>query len=275
MHINPIQATDFYKYGHKAQYPDDTTQIYSNLTARSNRLAKGIDKTVFAGLQGFIKWFLIDTFNEEFFWQDKDFIISEYNRRTNTSLGPNSVDSSHIAALHDLGYLPIEIKALPEGSVVPMKVPFLTITNTLPEFFWLVNYTETVISNELWKPTTNASIALEYKKVLTKYAKETGVPVEFVQWQGHDFSMRGMSGMHDAANSGIGHLFSFLGTDTEVAIQYIENYYYGRNTFVGGSVPASEHSVMACNILDIEQQLLIGHKFYNESAEEIWLKLNA
>lgn len=238
MKINPIQAADFYKYGHKAQYPDGTTKIYSNLTPRSNKLANGIDKAVFAGLQGFIKWFLIDTFNKHFFWIEKDIIIEEYNDRTNKSLGPGSVDSSHIAALHDLGYLPIEIKALPEGSLVPMKVPFLTITNTLPEFFWLVNYLETVLSAELWKPITNASIALEYKKVLTKYAQETGAPVEFVQWQGHDFSMRGMSGIHDAANAGIGHLFSFLGTDTEVAIQYIENYYQGKDTFVGGSVPA-------------------------------------
>lgn len=249
MKINPIQATDFYKYGHKSQFPDGTTQIYSNFTPRSNWYApvvqgEKIDHAVFANLQGFIKWFLIDAFDEHFFGRPKAEVIAEYNRRTDSSLGPNSVDSSHIAELHDLGYLPIEIKALPEGSLVPMKVPFFTITNTRPEAFWLVNYLETVLSNELWKPTNNATVAFAYRKLLDKYAKETGGPLDFVLWQGHDFSMRGMSGMHDAASAGLGHLYSFLGTDTEVAIQYAENYYQGLNTFVGGSVPATEHAVM-------------------------------
>jgi nicotinamide phosphoribosyltransferase len=139
--------------------------------------------------------------------------------------------------------LPIEIKALPEGSLVDIKVPVLTIKNTLPEFFWLTNYLETAISTELWKPITTATTAFEYRKILTQYAKETGAPLDFVLWQGHDFSYRGLSGLNDAASAS-GHLVSFLGTDTIPAIDYLEAFYGGLNTFIGGSVPATEHSVM-------------------------------
>lgn len=247
--VNPILACDFYKVGHKFQYPKGTKTIFSNLTARSNRLAptyngKQISKIVFAGLQGVIKWFVIDSFNRNFFGKPKDEIISEYNRRVTTSLALDSFDASHIAALHDLGYLPIEIKALPEGSVVDMKIPFITIKNTLPEFYWLTNYIETALSAEMWKVITTATIAFEYRKLLQEYAIKTGSPLDFVLWQGHDFSMRGVGGVYDAATNGSGHLFSFLGTDTIPAIQYLEEMYNAKSDFVGGSVPATEHSVM-------------------------------
>lgn len=259
--VNPILACDFYKVGHKFQYPEGTETIYSNLTARSNRLApsyngKQISKIVFAGLQGFIKWFLIDSFNRNFFGKSKDEVIAEYNRRVTISLALDSFDASHIAALHDLGYLPIEIKALPEGSVVDMKIPFITIKNTLPEFYWLTNYIETAMSAETWKIITTATIAFEYRKLLQEFAVKTGSPLDFVMWQGHDFSMRGVGGIHDAAANCAGHLFSFLGTDTIPAIEYLEKFYNASNDFVGGSVPATEHSVMCAGGSDDEQETI-------------------
>ncbi len=246
--INPMTACDFYKVGHKDMYPKGTTMIYSNFTPRSNRLApsagaKKPEKILWYGLQGFIKSFLIDTFNYGFFCKSRSQVVAEYKRRVDMSLGEGVVGTEHIAALWDLGYLPIEIKALPEGSLVDIKVPVLTIKNTLPEFFWLTNYLETAISTELWKPTTTATTAFEYRKILTQYAKETGAPLDFVLWQGHDFSYRGLSGLNDAASAS-GHLVSFLGTDTIPAIDYLEAFYGGLNTFIGGSVPATEHSVM-------------------------------
>lgn len=249
MKINPILACDFYKVGHKFQYPQGTEEVYSNLTARSSRLANKLtdvfnEKIVFFGLQGFIKEFLIESFNEGFFSRPVEEVVAEYNRRTNTSLGDGSVDSSHIRELHALGYLPLEIKAIDEGSLVDIKVPVLTVKNTLPEFFWLTNYIETVLSAELWKACTSATTAYQYKKLFDSYAEKTGSPADFTYWQGHDFSFRGMSGADDAAKSGAGHLLSFLGTDTIPAIEYLEQYYYGKDTFVGGSVPATEHSVM-------------------------------
>lgn len=250
MKVNVIQACDFYKVGHKFQYPEGTQYVFSNFTARSDRLAtktgqKSDGKVLFFGLQGFIKEFLIDAFNENFFWRPKQEVVAEYTKRMNTALVTDDFDASHIAALHDLGYLPLCIRALPEGSLVPVKVPVLTIVNTHPDFFWLTNYVETLLSAELWKKTTSATTAYKYREILQNYAVNTGSPLDFVLWQGHDFSFRGLSGYHDAAGSGAGHLLSFLGTDTIPAMEYLETYYSGDQTFVGGSVPATEHSVMS------------------------------
>lgn len=248
-YIDPIFACDFYKVGHYSMYPEGTEMIYSNLTPRSNKLAwtKGVgkapDSVLFFGLQGFIKSFLMEQFTEKFFSQPKSKVIQKYLRRCNSALGEGMVTVDHIAALYDLGYLPIEIKALPEGSLVPIKVPVLTIKNTLPEFYWLTNYLETALSAELWKPITTATTSFEYRKLLTRYAVETGAPLPFVLWQAHDFSLRGQSNLHDGASCA-GHLVSFLGTDTIPAIDYLEEYYDGMESFVGGSVPATEHSVM-------------------------------
>lgn len=248
MKLFPPHLIDFYKSGHIFQYPQGTEYVYSNFTPRSFRYASYVgDKpegVVFFGLQGIIKWFLIDLWNQEFFSQPLDTVIEKYSSRMNKALGEGAVTVHHIKALHQLGYLPIHIKALPEGSLVNFKVPVLTIINTEPEFFWLTNYLETALSAELWKVSSNATIAYEYYKLIKKYAVETGAPLDFIRWQCHDFSARGMSGVYDASQSGTGHLLSFMGTDTVSAIDYLEEYYHGKETFIGGSVPATEHSVM-------------------------------
>lgn len=245
--LDPVFACDFYKMHHKFQYPEGTEVVYANFTPRSNHLSKGIDgkpieKIVWVGLQGFIKWFLIEHWNTHFFKKPIKQIVAKLKRR----MGPD-YDTTHFEELHKLGYLPICIKSLPEGSVVDMKIPVLTVYNTLPEqlfaVFWVTNFLETALSNELWPVTTVASIAYEYRKLLEKYAEKTGSPKDFVLWQGHDFSYRGIEGLMAAFQS-FGHLTSFLGTDTIPAIDYAEAYYGGMNTYVGGSVPATEHSVM-------------------------------
>lgn len=245
--INPLNAIDFYKADHRRQYPVGTEYVYANFTPRSSRLAKMLpdfdDKIVFFGLQGFIKHFLIESWNEGFFNQPKAKVVAAYKRRMDNSLGEGAVPVEHIEALHDLGYLPLKIKALEEGSRVNIKVPVLTIINTDPNFFWLTNYIETVLSAELWKSCTTSTIAYEYKRLLTQYAEKTGVPLDFVAVQGHDFSSRGMSGIYDAAQSGVGHLTSFIGTDSVASIDYAEEYYNATGV-VGVSVPATEHSVM-------------------------------
>jgi len=120
--INPLTQTDFYKVDHRNQYPKGTTLVYSNLTARSDKLSPCHDsplyggKMVVFGIQYFIKSFIIDLFNENFFKQPKDKVVAEYKRRIETSLGKDAITYEHIEALHDLGYMPIQIKALPEGS---------------------------------------------------------------------------------------------------------------------------------------------------------------
>lgn len=247
MKINPLNAIDFYKADHRRQYPVGTEYVYANFTPRSSRLAKMLpdfdDKVVFFGLQGFVRHFLIETWNEGFFNQPKDKVVAAYKRRMDSSLGEGAVPVDHIEALHDLGYLPLRIKAVAEGSRVNIRVPVLTMVNTDPRFFWLTNYIETVLSAELWKSCTTASIAYEYKRLLIQYAEKTGAPLDFIPLQGHDFSSRGMSGIYDAAQSGVGHLTSFFGTDSVASIDYAEEYYNATGV-VGVSVPATEHSVM-------------------------------
>jgi len=245
MKMNPFLLTDFYKVGHVVQYPKGTQEVYSNMTPRKSMMS-GVDKMVFFGLQYFIKRFLIDYFNENFFERPKIAVMVEYKRIVSCSLGSDLPSYKHIEDLHDLGYLPIEIKAIPEGCSVKMKVPVLTIKNTLPDYYWLTNFLETLMSTTIWQGCTSATIAHEYRKIFDAYGNLTGMPQEFVQWQGHDFSFRGMSSMESAVISGMAHLLSFTGTDTIPAIVGLEKY-YGANVekeLVGGSVPATEHSVM-------------------------------
>lgn len=253
MKLNPVMAIDFYKSGHPFQYPKGTEVVYSNFTARGDKHANEYKsnfwdgKVVFVGLQGFCKWFLIDLWNAEFFNKPKKKVIGAYKRRMDNALGAGAVPVEKVAALHDLGYLPLLIKALPEGSRVDLRVPFLTVVNTHPDFYWLTNYIETVLSDELWKPCTVATIAFEYRRVLDAFVNLTGASKEFADWQLHDFSMRGMSGVYDASTCGAAHLMvAGFGTDTVPAIDYLENY-YGANSdaeLVGGSVAATEHAVM-------------------------------
>ena len=253
--MNPLMSIDFYKADHRRQYPEGTEYVYSNFTPRSSRLANMLhgydDRIVFLGLQVYIKRVLMGQWQTAFFDQPKEKVLSQYKRRMDNALGEGAVAVEHIAALHDLGYLPIRIKALEEGSRVNMKIPVFTVINTLPEFFWLTNYLETSISAEVWKPCTTATIAYEYKRLLTDYAKRTGSPLDFVPVQAHDFSFRGMSGSEDAAVSGLGHLTSFIGTDSVAAIDFAEEYYDAEGV-VGVSVPATEHSVMCMGTKESE-----------------------
>lgn len=244
MVINPLHLIDFYKVSHKDQYPIGTSLVFTNGTFRGSRIAD-IDHVIFFGLQYIIKEYLINQFDEGFFKKDKLMVLEEYRRRTTGSLGIGAPSLNHIGSLHDLGYLPIEILALPEGSRVPLKVAPFVMFNTLPEFFWLVNYLETLISASLWQACTSATLAYEYKKqFLADAEKTTGIyPHPFVDFQGHDFSFRGMSSVESAMLSGAGHLLSFIGTDTVPAIDFLESYYYAEGA-VGYSVPATEHSVM-------------------------------
>jgi nicotinamide phosphoribosyltransferase len=144
-----------------------------------------------------------------------------------------------------LGYLPLEFRALPEGTLCPLRVPMLTVENTNDEFAWLVNYFETLISSVLWMPCTSATTAYRLRKLLNGAATATGGDAGFVTWQGHDFSMRGMAGPEAACLSGAGHLLSFTGTDTIPAIEFVEQHYSGENGLIGASVAATEHSVMS------------------------------
>ena len=260
---------DVYKLGHAAMYAEGTDFLYSNLTPRSDKHfkgGKGYDhKMVVFGTQGSIME-IVEDWNDSFFSQPKEKVIRRYTRRLNGVLGAGVVSPARMAALHDVGYLPVEIKTIDEGARIGMKIPMLTIKNTIPDFFWLANYLETALSAQIWQMTTNATIAYEYKRILVAAALRTGAAVENVLFQGHDFSLRGMPGYVAGARSGSGHLSSFSGTDSLGSIDYIEDY-YGEGLdldayFIAGSIPATEHAVSSSNIITraarMSKQGLVG-----------------
>lgn len=241
--MNPFFLADFYKISHRDQYPSDTEQVWSNWTPRSSRVT-GTTDVVHFGLQYFLKHVLGETFQSEFFARPISDVVSEYKELITATLGVAEPKTDHIEDLHKLRYLPLKIYSLPEGVSVPLGVPALVVTNTIDEFFWLPNFLETILSNSLWKPSTSATTAQRFRRVFEKHAKAYGhKDLSFIDWQGHDFSFRGMSGVEDAILSGMGHLTSFSGTDTIPAI-VAANKYYNSGLSVGGSVPATEHSVM-------------------------------
>jgi len=254
---NPLLLTDGYKIGHAVQYPSGTEYVYATWIPRSNQYFKAADKAVFFGLQYFIKEYLIKRFNADFFEQDIDMIVTDWNIFLDNYLGSheNCLGETQIRALHGLGYLPIKIKALEEGTLSPvghnkkMGVPQLSIVNTNPDFFWLPNYLESLMSSSLFLPTTSATSAFLYKKELIRHAKKAGYLGNLAElgFAMHDFSMRGMALSEAALVSGMGHLAVFNGSETLSAIPGLCEYYNADYTkeLVAGTVAATEHSVMS------------------------------
>lgn len=262
MTTNPLFQTDFYKVGHASMYPDNTTFAYNNMTARKSRI-NGVNTVVVAGLQYFLKEYVIKNWNENFFNRPFTKVKREYLRLMDATMGPGVVTATHLKKLHKLGYMPLEIKSLPEGSSVPIRTPMATIKCTVGHASWLGNYLETIWSATVWQPITSATIAREYRRIFDNYALETVGNIAFSQWQGHDFSFRGMSSFESACTSGFGHLIYFTGTDTIPAITFAEKYYNANveKELVGGSVPASEHAVASFNII-------FGTKDYKAALKE-------
>lgn len=265
-------STDGYKLGHGPMYRKGTTVVGSNLTPRTDKIHRRNctafydGKLVWVGGQAAVQE-LHENWERTFFSQPKDQVIEEYAEFLLGYLGRELPTVQQMADLHDLGYLPLEFRSLPEGSLVPMGIPVMTITNTLDAFFWLVNYHETPLSTSTWKTATNATIAREYRLICEHYTKLTGCYDAFtVSVMCHDFSMRGMSGIEDAARSGIGHLTQFIGTDTLPAITFAKRYYDAKG-LIGISVPATEHAVTSNNIISIERELEAGTYDYVDETQ--------
>lgn len=248
--MNSGLLTDGYKLGHIKQYPQGTEYVYSNLTPRSLKHAPaGIEKITVAGIQ--MAWIIIkNDFEDNFFRVPKCAVCGDLKKEISAYLGMD-YDVSHFEKLHDLGYLPVEVKSLPEGAEINAKIPMMTIQNTEPEFYWITNFLETIISSLVWLPVTSATIATQYKRILTKWAMKTDKDnVGFVDFQGHDFSMRGMV-PQAAMLSGVGHAFAFRGSDTLPVIDGLQRYYYAGEGEIN-SVNATEHSVMCAGTKEDE-----------------------
>lgn len=242
MKVLPVLLSDSYKQFHVFMYPKGMTKLYSNGTPRSFKHL-GCERAVFFGLQYYIKEYLIDQWNTLFFDQELELVLSQY-KRFHKHFSFVDIDTEHIEKLWKLGYLPITIKALPEGARVKEKVPFYTITNTHDDHAWLVNFLETQMSTVIWDLCVVATKGDMARRLLDKWAIKTTGSTDGVQWQGHDFSMRGRSSVETCFNQAA-WLLSFTGTDTIPAVLMLEEYYRANmeTELIGSSVPASEHSI--------------------------------
>lgn len=246
----PFSMVDCYKLSHHSFYGPEVTWVYSNFTPRKCRL-EGVTKYVFFGLQAALLK-INEKFQKDFFDLSSEDALNDFKTFYRRYL--NADDEAlyeKVAYVHSLGYLPLEVYALPEGSAVPHGVPVFTICNTDPECAWLTNLLETWLSCEIWKLGTSATMAWEYRKVFDKFASLTSDLDFMPAFQGHDFSFRGMSGVEDAKGSGAAHALSFNGSDTCVALEFIDDYYPGSpaDELLVTSVKATEHSTASSSIL--------------------------
>lgn len=271
MNLFAAFLSDGYKLGHPDMYADGTEVVCSNLTPRSDKIYRRSctryydGKLAVVGLQGAILE-IVENW-DQFFKMDKGIAIARYKLLCDNYFGYSVVTTDRLAKLHDLGYLPLEIRTLDEGTKVNMGVPVLTIRNTVDHAFWLVNFLETVISNLTWKPSTAATIAQEYRAMLTDFANRTGTHLSVVDIQAHSFADRGLSGPEDSARTGFGHASSFFGSDSLGAVLYAQQYYKASN-FVSCSVPATEHAVSTSNILRIEDEIVSGNYVFKTTEQQ-------
>lgn len=242
-----ILLCDTYKTCHNRMFPNKLTKLVSYWTPRRSML-KYQDHMVFFGLQAFIKKFLIEDFNKNFFDLPESAVMYEYSYTMNTQLKPGDYDIEPVIKLHKLGFLPIQIRALPEGTLVPMGVPCIEIFNTKPEFAWVVQWIECILQVELWKPCCHATIGRMYRESANYWYKRTVDNVK-PSMAASDFGMRGMSCMEEAERCSAAWLLSFDKTSTIPAIDYIHNYYATdcQKLNIGLGAVSTEHSVMASN----------------------------
>ena len=246
MKMNPFLLTDFYKLTHLLQYRPELRELISYLTPRGSRL-KGIDKVVFFGLSSYVHSYIVENFRENFFRRNFEYCECEIREVLELGLGytDEMIDKTieHFKALHNLGYLPVEINAVHEGTLVPMGVPCLEIKSTNPEFFWVGQALEASLSAAIWHPMVSATIAREYRKIAREaFAKtvENGVDERTAMC---DFSMRGQESNESAVNASVAWLTSMWNSSTVAARKHIQNVYGKCDGNVRG-LTSTEHSVM-------------------------------
>lgn len=247
MNTNPMLLIDFYKAVHAEMLPKNITKSVSYFTPRMSRVDMW-KEVVHFGLQGFCKKYLIEYFNENFFERPLDEVISEYKRIMDAALGADAYKIEKIENLHKLGYLPIEIISLPEGTRVPMHCPIFGITNTHKDFAWLPQALESLISAESWHPMLAATVGATYRDIVNQYYNITCDDASRAKALGA-FDFRGEECTESAIKAGAGWCLSFLNTATVPTILYLERYYNCDCTKepVAFGSPSTEHSVMCSN----------------------------
>ena len=226
---NLILNTDSYKVSMFKQYPAGTTGVYSYIESRGGRY----DRTVFFGLQAFIKEYLLEPITQADI-NIADEILTAHGEPFNRAGWQYILDQHQ-------GYLPVVIRAVPEGTVVPVSNVLATIENTDPECFWLTTWLETALLRAVWYGTTVATQSWTIRQLILDYLEKTGDP-SLIDFKLHDFGARGVSSLESAAIGGAAHLVNFMGTDTISGILHAREYY---NAGVAGfSIPAAEHSTI-------------------------------
>ena len=245
---NPLLCLDFYKTAHAEQYPQTLTKMVSYYTPRMSRL-DAIDKVPMFGLQAFINEYLIQAFDENFFGKPFDQVEDEYMRVLGATIGTHGVGHERLKNLHSLGYLPLEIRAVPEGVRTDIKVPQIEISNTDPRFVWLVNSIETMLSCTMWHTQISAEVGYLYRQIVNKYAELTCDDSVCRAKLLGDFSMRGQESVESATKSSAAFCLSFLNTATVPAILWLEQNYACRadEEPVAYGALSTEHSVMCSN----------------------------
>ena len=244
-HENLVLLADAYKYAHHKLYYPGTTQVYSYLESRGGMF----DETVFFGLQYFLKEYLQGkAFTQQDLDEAEGFLLQVFGRN-------DVFDKSKFQYILDKydGRLPVKIKAVAEGTIVPTGNVLMTIENTDPECFWLTNFLETLVM-QVWYPCTVATLSNQVRKVVTKYFEETAnaasaPAIDFVL---NDFGFRGVSSVESAKLGGAAHLLNFSGSDNLAGSAMAINYYNAKKVY-GLSIPATEHSI--CTLLGREGEL--------------------
>lgn len=256
---NPMLLIDYYKACHDLMLPKGMTKSVSYFTPRKSRINRW-NKVVMFGLQGFIKTYLIDYFNTEFFDKTKEEVVASYEKVLDATFGKGNYSSEKVAKLHDLGYLPIETFAVPEGTEVPMHVPMFGITNTHPDFAWLPQALESLISAESWHPMIAATVGKTYREIVDKYYDLTcDDSIPHCKALG-SFDFRGEECLQSAVKAASAWCLSFALTATVPANDYLCNYYnadYTKEPVALGS-PSTEHAVMCSNFsVDGDEETLL------------------
>lgn len=233
---NLILLADAYKYSHHKLYVPGTSFIYSYMESRGGLF----DETVFYGLQYFLKAYLAGPVITAEKIKEAGEMLPEVFGRTDV-YDPSRFE--YILQKHG-GHLPVRIRAVPEGSVIPVKNVLMTIENTDPACYWLTNFLETLLM-QVWYPSTVATLSREIKKVVKKYYDATASAASFagIDLVLNDFGFRGASSVEGAGLGGSAHLVNFSGSDTLVASTFAKRYYYAA-TAPGLSIPATEHSIV-------------------------------
>lgn len=245
---NPLLCLDFYKTAHAEQYPQSLTKMVSYYTPRMSRL-DDTEKVTLFGLQAFIQEYLVDAFNQNFFDKPYPKVLEEYKRVLGATIGTSGVGEKRIEKLYNLGYLPLKIRAVPEGTRTNIKVPQIEISNTHPDFVWLVNSIETMLSSTMWHTQVSAEVGYRYRQIVNEYADATcDDSVARARLLG-DFSMRGQESVESATKSSAAFCLSFLNTATVPAILWLEDNYdcdCEKESVAFGAL-STEHSVMCSN----------------------------